>query len=141
MSGFLLDTNVISELVKPKPELRVVNWIAQESEQLLHLSVLTLGEVRNGIELLPDGSRRRRLEHWLDVELLERFRDRILIVNELIADSWGHMNARAIAGGTVVSDIDGLLAATAYHNDLVLVTRNSKDVDVFGIPVLNPWEL
>ena len=141
MSGFLLDTNVVSELVKPKPELSVVNWIAQENEQLLYLSVLTLGEVRNGIELLPDSSRRRRLEHWLEEELLGRFRDRILIVNELIADSWGRMNARATASGKVVSDIDGLLAATAYHNDLVLVTRNSKDVEVFGIPIVNPWEL
>jgi predicted nucleic acid-binding protein len=141
VSGFLLDTNVISELVKPKPELRVVNWIAQENEQLLHLSVLTLGEVRNGIELLPDSSRRRRLEHWLEVEVLERFRDRILIVNELIADSWGRMNAHAAASGMAVSDIDGLLAATAYRNDLVLVTRNSKDVEVFGIPILNPWEM
>lgn len=140
MSGFLLDTNVISELVKPKPETRVVDWIARENEQLLHLSVLTLGEIRDGIELLPDGSRRRRLEHWLEVELFERFRNRILIVNDLIADKWGRMSARAIAKGKIVSDIDGLLAATAAHHDLVLVTRNSADVEAFGIPIMNPWE-
>ena len=141
MSALLLDTNVISELVKPKPELRVVNWIAQQNEQLLHLSVLTLGEVRNGIELLPDSSRRMRLEHWLKVELHGRFRDRILVVSEAIADSWGRMSARAAGKGKIVSDIDGLIAATAHHHNLVLVTRNTKDAEVFGVPILNPWEI
>jgi toxin FitB len=141
VSALLLDTNVISELVKPKPELRVINWIAQQDEQLLHLSVLTLGEVRNGIELLPDSSRRRRLEHWLEIELHGRFRDRILVLSEAIADSWGRMSARATAEGKIVSDIDGLIAATAHHHNLVLVTRNSKDVEVFGIPILNPWKM
>jgi len=75
------------------------------------------------------------------VELLGRFRDRILVVNDLIADSWGRVDARATASGRTLPEIDGLLAATAYHHGLVLVTKNSKDTDILGVPILNPWEM
>ncbi len=139
MSGFLLDTNVISELVKPRPEARVAEWIDAAAEDLLHLSVLTLGEIRKGIAVLPEPARRVRLETWLDSDLTLRFEGRILPIDRAVADRWGRIAARASTAKTVLPVIDGLLAATALHYNLTLVTRNTKDVAVTGVPVFNPW--
>ena len=139
MNGFLLDTNVISELIKAKPDPRVVRWIEQTNESILFLSVLTLGEIRRGVERLNLGSRRGRLESWLDIDLRARFQDRILPVEEAIAERWGTLSAGADAKGKPVPVIDGLLAATALHHDLMLVTRNDSDVAGTRVPTLNPW--
>ena len=140
MNGFLLDTNVISELIKSKPDGNVLRWIDETEETILFLSVLTLGEIRNGIERLNPGKRRGRLESWLTVDLRLRFQDRILTVNEAIAERWGALSARAAKKGRPVPVIDGLLAATALHHDLMLVTRNDTDVTGTGVPTLNPWQ-
>jgi predicted nucleic acid-binding protein len=139
MSGFLLDTNVLSELIKSKPDAKVVQWIEGTDESVLFLSVLTLGEIRNGIARLRSGSRRGRLESWLQVDLPGRFQDRILPVDEAIADRWGAISAMSAAKGKPLPVIDGLLAATALHHDLMLVTRNGSDVAATGVAILNPW--
>ena len=140
MSGFLLDTNIISELIKPKPEPRLVTWLSGTDETLLYLSVLTLGEIRKGIEALKQPARRVQLETWLDSELRLRFSGRILTVDDDVADRWGVIVGRAAARKIALPVIDGLLAATALHYNLTLVTRNSKDVVGTEVSVFNPWE-
>ena len=139
MSGFLLDTNVVSELVKPGPELRVRAWISATDEGLLYLSVLTLGEIRKGITALRDPGRRVALEAWLDGDLAVRFARRILPVDQAVADRWGRMAAEAKVAGLPLPVLDGLLAATAMQHDLTLVTCNTKDVLRTRVPVFNPW--
>ena len=139
MSGFLLDTNVISELVKAKPEPKVTNWIDSVDENLLYLSVLTLGEIRKGIALLRDVPRRVALEAWLNSDLAPRFAERILSIDRAVADRWGQLAADAAEARTPLPVIDGLLAATALHQNMTLVTRNTKDIVVTGVPAFNPW--
>lgn len=139
MSGFLLDTNVISELVKPKPESRVTNWIEATDESLLYLSVLTLGEIRKGAAMLPKAKRRIEIETWLETALAVRFAGRILAINEAIADRWGIISGLAQLKGTPLPVIDGLLAATALHHNLTFVSRNTKDVSATSVPSFNPW--
>jgi toxin FitB len=138
VSGFLLDTNVISELVKAKPEPRVTAWIEGIDESLLYLSVLTLGEMRKGITSLRDGARRVSLEAWLYRDLVLRFSDRIISIDLDVADRWGRIAGNARKKPLPV--IDGLLAATALHYDLTLVTRNIADIAGSGVTVFNPWE-
>ena len=141
MSGYLLDTNIISELTKIRPEGKVISWIQATSEELLHLSVLTIGEIRKGIESLPRSNKRALLESWLANDLVLRFSGRILDVNLDIAERWGLSTAQAKIAGTPLAVVDGLMAATALHHNLTLVTRNTKDVQVAGINTLNPWQL
>ncbi len=140
MSGFLLDTNCISEVVRAEPQASVLEWMAAADEALLYLSVLTLGEIRKGIAALPQSRRRTRLETWLDVELQARFSGRILPIDNQVADRWGLL-AAAKRKGRALSTIDGLLAATALHHNLTIVSRNAGDFGVTGVPVLNPWEV
>ena len=140
MNGFLLDTNVISELVKPRPEPKVAGWISATDEALLYLSVLTLGEIRKGIAAVAHASRRAELEAWLERDLRFRFAGRILPIDEAVADRWGWIAGRAQAKKTLVPAIDGLLAATALDYNLTFVTRNAGDVAATGVSVFNPWE-
>jgi predicted nucleic acid-binding protein len=139
MSGFLLDTNVISELVKVKPEPKVTRWIENTDETLLYLSVLTLGEIRKGISFLPQSRRRVVLEAWLDHDLSLRFSDRILPVDKQVADRWGRIAGSAAAKKSSLPVIDGLFAATAQHHNLTLVTRNTRDIAATGVPAFDPW--
>jgi toxin FitB len=139
MSGFLLDTNVLSELIRPKPDGNVLRWIEETDESIVFLSVLTLGEIRNGIARLRPGSRRGRLESWLQVDLRSRFQGRILPIHEAIADRWGTISATAAAKGKPLPVVDALLAATALHHNLTLVTRNTADVAGTGASTMNPW--
>jgi predicted nucleic acid-binding protein len=140
MSGFLLDTNCISELVRPKPERRVVEWMEAADETMLHLSVLTVGEIRKGLAGLPQGKRRTRLEAWLEVELQARFAGRIVPIDAAIADRWGLIASEAKRRGKALPVIDGLLAATALHHNLTVVSRNASDFTNAHVLVLNPWE-
>jgi predicted nucleic acid-binding protein len=139
MSGYLLDTNCLSELVRLKPEPRVAAWIEAVDESLLYLSVLTFGEIRKGLAALPQSKRRTNLETWLEVELRARFAGRILPIDIAVADRWGLLAAQTKAKGKPLSIIDGLLAATALHNNLTFVTRNIKDVIATGVATLDPW--
>ena len=140
MSGFLLDTNVISELIKPRPDTNVTTWIETTDESLLYLSILTLGEIRRGIAVLPQSRRRATLEAWLDNDLRARFENRILAVDPEVADRWGLLTAVARTNGLMLPVIDGLLAATALEHNLTLVTRDTGQIPSMGVAVFNPWE-
>jgi toxin FitB len=139
VSGFLLDTNVILELVRPHPDSRVLKWIESTAESLLYLSVLTLGEIRTGITSLVDGRRRVSLESWLDHDLTTRFSDRILPIDSAVADRWGRISANAKAKGSPMPVIDGLLAATAMQFDLTVVSRDETFHKLPSLEVFNPW--
>ncbi len=134
--SYLLDTNVISELVRPKPAEAVLAWFENIPSEALHISVLTLGEISKGIENMPDGARREKLRLWLEYELTDWFGARILNVDTAVVDRWGRLVAQA---GRPVPSINSLLAATALHHELRLVTRNQKDFDYPGLEVVNPW--
>lgn len=135
--SYLLDTNVLSELVKRKPSPQVVRWFDETPEDALHVSVLTLGEIRQGIERLPANARKERLRVWLEQALPERFEQRVLHVTPAVADRWGRLVADA---GRSVPALDSLLAATALHHELRLVTRNVDDFRFPGLDVVNPWK-
>jgi hypothetical protein len=134
--SYLLDTNVISELVRPKPAKIVLEWFENIPSEALHISVLTLGEIRKGIEQMPDGMRREKLRLWLEHDLIDWFSTRVLQVDMPVADRWGRLLALA---GRPLPSIDSLLAATALHHELRLVTRNQKDFNYPGLEVINPW--
>lgn len=134
--SYLLDTNVVSELVRSRPNARVVAWIDALPTEALHLSVLTIGEIRSGVERLRDREKRERLRGWLEQDLPAWFEDRLLPVTVEIADRWGRLVAEV---GRQVAAIDSLLAATALHHDLRLVTRNTVDFRYPGLEVVDPW--
>jgi toxin FitB len=139
VSGFLLDTNIVSELIRPKPDARVVSWIDSTDEALLFLSVLTLGEIRKGIIKVRDVGRRIPLETWFDSVLSVRFAGRILPIDQSVADRWGRLSGEAAARKEPLPVIDSLLAATALHYDMTLVTRNTKDAARTHVSLFNPW--
>ena len=135
--SYLLDTNVLSELRRKLPNPRVVHWFSQRPATTLYLSVLTLGEIRKGIEVLPDPARRLTLLDWLETRLPAFFAGRILPIDSAVADRWGRMVAQA---GRPAPAIDSLLAATAEQHGLTLVTRNLRDVKGLAVQVINPWK-
>jgi predicted nucleic acid-binding protein len=139
VSGFLLDTNVVSELIKPKPAVNVTKWIENIDESLLFLSVLTFGEIRRGVATLPLSRRRTLLEAWLEKELRVRFHGRILKIDQEVANRWGLLTAAARNGGIVLPIIDGLLAATALQHNLTFITRDIGQIPAMGVAVFNPW--
>jgi predicted nucleic acid-binding protein len=140
MSGFLLDTNVISEAVKPSPSRKVLSWLDTTDESLMYLSVLTLGEIRRGITALPQARKRTRLESWLNDDLRLRFHGRLLHIDEAVADRWGFVVATTRSRGIVLPIIVSLLAATALEYNLTLVSRDVSVVVETGVAVFNPWE-
>ena len=139
MTRYLLDTNVVSELVKPRPDTRVVAWIRASDEADLYLSVLTFAEIRFGIEKLPRGTRRERLRGWMETELADRFEDRILGIERGIAELWGVIMARAAAMSLRLPVMDTLLAATAEYHGMTMVTRNVRDFARADVATLDPW--
>jgi toxin FitB len=138
--NYLLDTNCISEPTRDRPEPRVLSWLDAVDESQLYLSVLTVGEIRKGASTLPNGRHRSGLEIWLEREVKVRFSGRILPVDEDIAERWGWLAAEAKMRGRPLPVIDGLLAATALHYNLVLVSRNVSDFLTTSVPSLNPWQ-
>lgn len=134
--SYLVDTNVISELRRREPDPNVVEWFEQRPSTALFLSVLTLGEIRKGIELVTEGKRKLRLLDWLEVELPKFFAGRTLPVDLAVADRWGRLQADA---GRPLPAIDSLMAATALHHGLRVVTRNARDFAYPGLAVINPW--
>jgi predicted nucleic acid-binding protein len=139
VSGYLLDTNCIFEVVRPNPDPRVLSWLGATDERLLYLSVLAVGEIRKGVAALPQSMRRRRLESWLELELQARFSGRVLPIDAAIADRWGILTADARRKGAAIATIDGLLAATALHFNLTLVSRNVHDFASTPVLLLDPW--
>jgi predicted nucleic acid-binding protein len=139
-SGFLLDTNVVSELMKPRANRRVVAWVDATAEQLLYLSVITIGEVRKGIDLLRDDDpRRAALQSWLARDVRSRFAGRLLAFDDGVAERWGQLEAAAKRRSLTLPTVDAQLAATALHHGLTFVTRNTADVRPTGVPVFDPW--
>lgn len=134
--SYLVDTNVLSELRRKVPNPGVLQWFEDRPASSLFLSVLTLGEIRKGIEAISEQHRRQALVDWLETELNAFFTGRILPVDIAVADRWGRLVATA---GRPLPAIDSLLAATALTCDLVLVTRNTKDFDGLGVSLINPW--
>ena len=137
--NYLLDTNVVSEWTKPRPDPGVVTWLEETDEDRIFISVITLAELRHGVERLPSGARRKRLDAWLTDQLPLRFEQRIVAIDTEIADTCGRVIAHADAEGRPVGSMDAFLAATARQHDLTLVTRNVADFKALGIRLLNPW--
>ena len=137
--SFLLDTTVVSEWMKPRPNTGVIRWLAEVDEDRVYLSVMTLAELRYGIERLNSGARKTRLESWLREELPLRFESRVLIVEASVADSWGRVVNRCSAAGRPIGVMDAFFAASAEVNGLTLVTRNVSDFAASGISLFNPW--
>ena len=137
--SFLLDTNVVSEWVKPQPNPGVVAWLAEADEDRVFISVVTLAEVRYGIERMPAGNRRKRLDDWLSNELQVRFEGRVLPIDNATADAWGKLMARRQATGRPMSTADGFIAATVEVHSFTLVTRNLADFEPTLKEIINPW--
>jgi predicted nucleic acid-binding protein len=137
--SFLLDTNLISEWVRPRPEPRVVAWFAAVDEDQVFVSVISFAELRRGVELLPVGQRRERLATWIADDLTARFHGHTLDVDRRVADTWASVMARSQRAGRTLATMDGLVAATAESHDLTLVTRNVRDFECLDLPLHNPW--
>ncbi len=135
---YLLDTNIPSEFSKPTPNVQVTAWVA--GQENLHLSVISIGELRKGFSLLPPSKRRTDLEQWFDRYLMPLVATRILPVTESIASRWGMLSATRQLKGTPLSVTDGLIAATALEHGLTLVTRNVRDFADLGLTIINPWD-
>lgn len=136
---YLLDTCVVSEMVKTRPDPRVVHWIDSIEEGKLFLSVLTLGELEKGIAKLQDLTRKAVLREWLEHDLAERFTGRILPIDRTVAIAWGKMQGAAERNGSKLPVIDSMLAASADIHGLTLATRNIADFERCEVRVFNPW--
>ena len=136
---YLLDTNVISELVARQPDPAVLTWIEALDQTAIYLSVITIGEIHRGIERPPESAKRDRLRAWLTEDLLVRFADRIVPIDVGVMMAWGSMVARLISEGRPLSAMDSLIAAQAIHHGYSLVTRNESDFRDTGVNVMNPW--
>lgn len=137
---YLLDTCILSELVKKKPDQRVIKWISGIEESKLFVSALTIGEIHKGIEKMPKSERRKMLLQWVDEDLQERFRRRIIPFDLQTAAVWGKMQARAEMSGKTMPIIDGMIAATAITHNLAVATRNISDMEAGKAMLINPWD-
>lgn len=138
--SYLLDTNVISELVAPKPNPGVIGWLEGLDQESIFLSVITIGELKRGIEKLADSKRTKTLNEWLTGDLLIRFGDQVLPIDVSVILRWGTLVANMEALGKPIPAIDSLLAATAAQFGLTFVTRNVRHFGDTGISLFNPWE-
>ena len=136
---YLLDTCVISELVKAKPNKKVVSWVTSNDEANFYLSSLTFGELYKGVSRLPDSKRKKKLFLWIELDLKERFAEKILDIDLMVAKTWGEIQGTSESVGNPMPVIDGLIAATALAYDLTVVTRNVTDMQQSGVLLLNPW--
>jgi len=137
-SGFLLDTNVVSEALRPRPDAHVLAWL-RANEARAWLSVVTIGELEAGIRGAPDPRRAQLLRAWLDEVLIPQFTHRLLPVDLAVARRWGERTAAARAHGTPVGAVDALIAATAAQHHLAVATRNGRDFEHLGVEVVDPW--
>lgn len=138
--NYILDTNVISELVARKPNIKVIAWLEKVDPDNIYLSVITLGEIKKGIEKLSASKRKNTLDSWFKEELLTRFHNRILLLDLPILLTWGELTARLEKSGTPLPAIDSLLAAAALQTEFTLVTRNTGDFQLAGISLYDPWQ-
>jgi len=136
---YLMDTCVISELIKKKPNKNVISWASSKSEENLYLSVLTIGEIQKGISKLAESKKKDELQSWITIDLRDRFSGRILDVDLEIAKKWGELQGNAEKQGQVLPAIDALIVATAICHGLTVVTRNIEDMQQSGARLYNPW--
>ncbi len=137
---YLLDTCVISELAKTEPSKEVVSWVIGNNEEDFYLSCLTFGELHKGILKLPDSKRKENLHLWVEYDLKERFRNRIIVIDLKVAEIWGEIQGQGQARGRPMPTIDSLIAASGLTHNLIVVTRNIADMKQSGVPLFNPWE-
>ena len=137
--SFLLDTNVVSEWVKPEPDPGVITWLAEVDEDRVFMSVVTLAELRYGIERMAPGRRRTRLDRWLRDELPLRFEGHLLLIDDAVADAWGKTVARCEMIGRPIGVMDAFIASIANVHALKLVTRNGSDFESIVQQIVNPW--
>jgi predicted nucleic acid-binding protein len=138
--NLLLDTNVLSEVRRPAPDLKVLGWLDTVDEDRVFISVASIAELRRGIALMAGGRRRAALAAWLATDLPARFAERILPIDQAIAERWGDLMAQSRRSGIALSVMDGFFAATALARNLTMVTRNARDFTPFGVPLFNPWD-
>ena len=138
--AWLLDTCVLSELAKPRPDAGAVRWLEEADETRLYLSVVTLGELEKGIARLPASARRARIERWVREELAARFEGRLIDVDRKVAERWGAISGASEARGVPLPVIDALIAASALTHGLEVVTRNTADLERCGARCVNPWQ-
>ena len=136
---YLLDTCVISELIKQEPNPKVIQWISSLDEVNLFICVLTIAELHKGIEKLPESRKKSTLHKWVTYDLRKRFKNRIIDFDIQAAKTWGKIQAKSELSGKTLPVIDGLIAAIGHFHDLVVVTRNIKDMKASGVELLNPW--
>lgn len=134
--SYLIDTCALSELVSARPDENVISWFESMPQEGLHLSVLSLGEIRKGVEKMPQGRRRNQILSWLEYDLPLWFENRMLPVDNHVADEWGRLLSKV---ERTFPAIDSLIAATALYHRLTVVTRNVKDFDLPSVETLNPW--
>lgn len=139
MTGWLLDTNVLSELRRPRPHENVLRFIADQPLDLLYVSVVTFAEIRFGIELVEDANRRMEINDWLENKLRPMFEDRVLGITEDIMLKWRLLVEEGRKAGHTYAQPDLLIAATALHHGLTVVSRDTADFERTSMPVLNPW--
>ncbi len=137
--NYLLDTNVLSEVQRPRPEARVLAWLDQVDEDRTFLSVASVGEIAEGVAQLEEGRRKSALQQWLDAELAARFGNRLLAIDRETARAWGSLLAAAKREGRGLSVMDAWIAAVALRHELVLVTRNTRDFAGIALELLDPW--
>ena len=137
---YLLDTCVISELTKTKPDKKVISWITNNDEANYYLCSLTFGELYKGVSKLPDSKKRKKLFLWIEHDLKERFAGKILDIDLMVARTWGEIQGASEAVGNPMPAIDSLIAATGLTHDLTVVTRNITDMQQSGVSLFNPWK-
>lgn len=139
MTGWLLDTNILSELRRPKPEPRVIAFVEAQPLERLYVSSVTFAEIRFGIELTPDASRRSELYGWLTHKVRPMFEQRVLEVTEDVMLEWRLLVEEGRKSGHTFSQPDLIIAATAKHHDLTVVSRDTTDYARAQVAVFNPW--
>ncbi len=138
--NYILDTNVISELIAKQPNTQVIDWIDRLDPRTVYLTVITVGEIRKGIEKLPPSPRKATIRMWLETDLLLRFQGKILTITTDVMLVWGELTGRLETEGKPMAAIAALIAAIALHGQYTLITRNEIDFQYAGILLINPWK-
>jgi len=138
---YLLDTCIVSELIKKVPNKNVIAWLQNQDESNLYLSILTFGEIQKGIEKAPDELRKRKLKTWLEEDLKKRFEGKIIPIDLDVAIKWGEVQGITEKSGKTMPTIDGLIAVSALVHHCTVVTRNTSDMEASLVELLNPWEV
>ncbi|MBI9045014.1 MAG: type II toxin-antitoxin system VapC family toxin [Anaerolineaceae bacterium] len=138
--NYLLDTCILSEFARKRPEEKVIEWLDSIDEEMLFISVISIGEIQRGIEKMEESNRRGKLSAWLNMDVRKRFGNRLIKIDENTMLRWGTLTASLEKNGHPMSVMDSLIAASAFQENLILVTRNIKDFEYSRVPLINPWD-